>query len=828
MPTHSSRSKLIAGVLAFSLLAGGASIAVPAPSAFAAVVTNSPFADTIPAWAQKHVTKLALQGIINGYKTSSGKTEFRPLNSVSQEEAVVMALRFAGLADEVKPDDIVAYPASFKVSNFAKPYIIVAFKNGLLDQNDEYAIASANTKQAWGTTPATREWVTKLLVKAIEKKDLADDLSKTASTFADGNQITPKYLGYVNAAVSLDLVKGVSATKFDPKAPVNRASLATLFSRAEKQYEVPYAGQVSGIVTAQTATSITLYSEGKETSYTLDSKSLFYKADSDNPIAAGDIKLYTDVTLISNSGKALYVEAQGTEQHVKTTTAKLDRVNTTDRYFYAWVNDEPVKFTYSSAVSVKDSTGKTLQMSDLKRDTNLTIVQDTFRSAPQVVSITAEVQTGANTVTGQFYSAGSGLINYLVDGTLQSKFLADNAVVIINGIEEPTVSDLLKGIDNIKLTLNDEQKVTRIEVVNRNVSTIDSATVVNYSGDNKLLTVVDPATTNASALFLNDSTKIDYNGSSITVSQARAYLVANRKVKITYSGNVVVSLSFIYKQTGTLVSVNTNDKLLSVKLDSGEKVSIPYTAPLLQIPGVSVPTIGSLQAGDTLTVLLDSNQEKAATIQVHKTLQYQVVSANTSTKLVTVKAADNSQREISLTNVPITDENGSALTISALTSGTIINVPYIGSNIQSVKIITMKYGTVSSVSSSSLSVTETNGSTSTVSLSKGVKVIKGTQTTSTSSSIASGDIIQVYKDENEQTIVTVAVGDKRTYWKYDAANATLWTYKNTSEDNSNFAYISSDTKILYNNASIQVSALKDGDSITVYGFNNKAIKIVKS
>lgn len=828
MPMHSSRSKFIAGVLAFSLLAGGTSVAVPLDSAYAAAVTKSLFADTIPAWAQKHVSKLALQGIINGYKTSSNTTEFRPLRSVTQEEAVVMALRFAGLEDEVNPDDIIAYPASFKVSNYAKPYIIVAFKNGLLDQNDEYAAAAANSKQAWGTTPATREWVTKLLVKAIDKKELADDMSKTPSTFADGKLITPKYLGYVNAAVSLELVKGVSATKFDPKAPVNRASLATLFSRAEKQYEVPYAGQVSGIVTAQTATSITLFNEGKETTYALDSNSLFYTADSDNPIAAGDIKLYTDVMLIGSSAKALYVESQGTEQHVKTVTAKLDRVNTTDRYFYAWVNDEPVKFNYGSAVTVKDSTGKTLQISDLKRDTNLTIVQDTFRSASQVVAITAEVQTGANTVTGLFYSAGSGLINYTVDGNLQSKFLAANVNVVINGIEEPTVKDLLQGIDNIKLTLNDEQEVTRIEVVNRNVTTIESANVVNYSGDNKLLTVVDSATSNASALYLTDSTKIDYNGSSITVSQARAYLVANRKVKITYSGKNIISLSFIYKQTGTLVSVNTSDKLLNVKLDTGEKVTIPYASPLLQIPGVSVPTMGSLQAGDTVTVLLDSYQEKAAAIQVHKTLQYTVVSANTSTKLVTVKASDNSEKDISLVNVPITDENGNTIAISALTSGTIINVPYIGGTIQSVKTITMKIGTVSSVSANSLTVTEPNGTTSTVSYSKGIKVIKGTQTSSSSSAIAAGDIIQVYKDENELTIVTVAVGDKRTYWKYDAPNATLWTYKNTSDDNSNFSYITSDTKILYNNASIQVSALKDGDSITIFGFNNKALKIVKS
>ncbi|GLX68903.1 S-layer homology domain-containing protein [Paenibacillus glycanilyticus] len=827
MPQHSSRSKLMAGVLAFSLLAGGTAIAVPAPSAFAATTANSLFIDTIPAWAQKHVAKLALQGIINGYKTTKG-SEFRPLNSVTQEEAVVMALRFAGLEDEVNPSDIVAYPDSFKVGNFFKPYIMVAFKNGLLDQNDEYANAAANTKVAWGSTPATREWVTKLMVKAIDKKDLADDLSKTASTFADGTQISAKYLGYVNAAVSLDLVKGVSATKFDPKAPVNRASLATLFSRAEKQYVVPYDGQVSGIVTAQTATSITLYKEGKETTYTLDSSSLFYSSDSDNAIAAGDIKLYSDVVLISSSSKALYVEAQGTEQHVKTITAKLDRVNTTDRYFYAWVNDEPVKFSYGSAVSVKDSTGKTLQISDLKRDANLTIVQDTFRTTPQVVSVTTEVQATSNTVAGQFYSAGSGLINYLVDGTLQSKFLADNVDVVINGIEEPTVSDLLKEIDNIKLTLNAEQEVTRIEVVNRNVSVIDSATVVNYSNDNKLLTVVDPATSNANALYLTDTTKFDSDGSSITLSQARSYLVANRKVKITYSGKNIISLSFIYKQTGTLVSVNTTDKLLSVKLESGEKVSISYASPLLQIPGVAVPTIGSLQAGDTVTLLLDSNQDKAATIQVHKTLQYQVVSANASTKLVTVKTADNAQRDLSLTNVPITDENGSSLTISALTTGTIINVPYIGSNIQSVKTISMKYGTVASVSATSLSVTEMNGTSSAVSLSKGVKVIKGTQTTYASSAIAAGDIVQVYKDENEQTIVTVAVGDKRTYWKYDAPNATLWTYKNTSEDNGNFAYITSDTKILFNNATIQVSALKDGDTITVYGFNNKALKIVKS
>lgn len=828
MNSQSSRTKIIAGALAFSLLAGSPAVVSLGTTgvAYAAAAQNTPFSDVSAGhWAEKHIAKLALQGIVNGY---TGGT-FRPNNNVTQEEAVVMALRFAGLADEANLDESIVYPDSFKIGAYFKPYIMLAFKKGLLDQKLEYELAAGNTKTAWGSLPASREWVTKLLVKAIEEEDTAKSLESASSSFSDAAQVDAKYKGFVNAAVSLGLVKGVTTTKFDPKAAVNRASLATLFSRAENLYPIEYAGQTNGIITQVNSSSISIYSNKQDVTYEIGADTLFYTVDAETPITLSQLVPYTEVTIIGKAGKALYIESLGTTSYVKTISAKFDRLSTTsEKYFYAWVNDEPVKMVYDSNLVVKDTAGNTIKLSDVKRDTVLAVKQDAFRDTPRVVEITAAQTSGAGTVTGLFYSADSTLITYTNnDGSLESKFLAPETTVVVEGVKEPTVADLLRSVDEVKLTLNDEQKVTKIEVVNRNVKVLNGAKHVNYNNENKLLTVVDSSGTTPYVLFLNNMTKINYNGSDITIDKAVSYLTAGRKITLTYTGSSIVSMEFIYKQTGTLVSVNSSSSSITLKLANGSTVTVPYSSPIIQVAGVTSPTLSDLQAGNTVTALLDSAQDKASTIQVHKTIQYEVISANASTKRVIVKDTAQVQKELLLSGITITNESGTEVAIGSLTKGTILNIPYVGNTMLSVKTISLSYGTVSSVSSDSITYKTQAGATKTISLTSGVKVIKGTQTGTTSSLLAAGDRIEVYKDENEIPVVTVSVGEKRTFWEYNASEGILWTLKTSTNDNSNYFYISEDTKLLYNGSSLKLEAIKEGDTLVIYAFRNKAFEVVK-
>ena len=256
MPLNTKWTRILSSFVIFSLLA---SLSVWDHTASAST-TATVFSD-VPAghWAEKHIAKLALQGIVKG---NNGL--FKPNDNITQQEAVTLAIRFIGKENEVNSTEAV-FPASFKVGNYFKPYIVLAFKEGLLDLNTEFELAETNTATTWGEQKASREWITKLIIKAIGQQKLSDELASSTIAFKDGANVGTGYMGYVNAAVQLQLVKGVTADKFDPKGFATRAALATIFSRAESQYPVTYTGQMNAVLSSVNNSAIKVYgADGRE------------------------------------------------------------------------------------------------------------------------------------------------------------------------------------------------------------------------------------------------------------------------------------------------------------------------------------------------------------------------------------------------------------------------------------------------------------------------------------------------------------------------------------------------------------------------------------
>ncbi|MFX3633425.1 MAG: S-layer homology domain-containing protein [Candidatus Pristimantibacillus sp.] len=833
MSSHSSRTKIIAGALTFSLLAGGSAVFVPSqPIHAASVLSNTPFTDVSAGhWAEKHIAKLALQGIINGYTTVNGTSEFRPAKSVTQEEAVLMALRFAGLEEEAK-SSLADFPESFKVGGFFKPFIKYALDNGLLDQQEEYAAAAADTTNVWGSVPASREWVTKLLVKTVSEEELSKELSGTASSFSDDALIAANYRGYVNAALSLGLMKGVTATKFDPKSPVNRASLATLISRAQKLHPVDYAGQTTGILTKSSATSLTVYKDGIENTYTIGTDTLVYREDKDTAIALKDLQLYTTVKIVGKAGNAAYIEIQDDKEQVQSINAKFDR-NTTGKYFYVWLNEEPVKISYDDSIVITDTSGKILTLDEVKRDSAVTITQDTFRSTPLAVKMTVAQQSGAGKVEGQLFNADSNVVTYLdANKQLVSKFLANNVEIIIDGVSAPTVDDLLKEVDDVELTLDGDDKVTKIKVINRNLKTLVGATIDNYNAERKMLTVFDSTGKNAALIYLDERTSIDYNGVIVPLNDVLQYIRKDRKLTITYTGDATsgkaISLQFVYKHTGTLVSINSSNSTITMAMTGSSNITIPLSTPIVEIPGVSNAYLSDLKAGDQITAQLNSSQDRVNLIKVHKTLQYEVKSVNTATKKLNATNSAGSLIELNLAGIAIADEKGTSLQFDQLSVGHVINVAYIGKLPQSVKTIEFNYGSVQAISDSSITVLYSNGISKTIALGTGYKVIKGSNKSGDASTIQIGDYVEVYKNENEAVVVTIAIAEKRIFKEYKAYDGTLWTLKTTSDDNGNFFYITGDTKLLDKGTPIIAESIKPGDALMIYAIRNKAFEITKA
>lgn len=818
--SYPSRTTIVAGALAVSLLAGGA--VVPAGTANAAESVS--FNDvTSSHWAEKHISKLALQGIITGYNG-----EFRPSDTVTRQEAVLMALRFAGLEDEVQANDVIAYPSSFVVSSFYKAYIALAFDKGLLDREDEYALAAAETDQDWGTAPASREWVTKLMVKAIGEEDKAESMMYSASSFNDSGSIDSSYLGYVNAAVSMELVNGVTDSKFDPQASVNRASLATMFSRAEDIYPVNYDGQTYGIVTKIDSSSITLYADGEETNYTIGSGTKFYRYDSDKAVSIDDLDLYTDVTVIAQNGTALYIEGKGDEQYKDTYEAVLDRVIESDHMLYAWVDDKPVEVYYDDNLIVQDSNGDEISLDDLKRDSVITITQDTFRSSPVAMSIEVEAGESSGSEEGVFYSADDELITVMQDGSPVSFILADSVQIKIDGLDDPDWNDFIKGQDTVELTLDEDGKVSKVEAVNPDADLISGASVMSYDKDNKLLTLVDGDGTNAYALFLTTNTRVKYNGSALSYSDAVLKLEQGRIVSVAYTGSTIVSMEFLSGYTGTITSINKSDNSLVLELENGSEVTVPYSTPAVEIAGETSADISDLSKGDTVTVKLTSSLDKAASIKVHKSVSYSVIKVMEDENKLQLKPENGDAFRLDVTSVDVLDEDGDAGDITSYSAGDIVNVSYVGLSAESVAEAPVTMGLVSSASASSLTITTNAGRSVVVPFDDDTDTLyaDGKSTTSLGSS-ASGKYAAVYADGENNTVIYISSGETRSFTSYDASMDQIMLLK-TSDSSDNFVTVRPDTALKDSSSSFDPASLTYGETLTVYAFRNTAIAIKKN
>lgn len=687
MPIHWTWKKIMNGTLAVALVAGGgtaAALTSPVSVSAQEAVKATWFTDVQAGyWAEKHIAKLALQGIITGYYNAATETyTFKPGNNVSQQEAVVMALRFAGLDKQIDTTAIIEFNQSFVVYEFYKPYIDLAFNMGLLDRDEEYAQASADVQAdpavEWGTKPASREWVTKLIVSAIEKRAVAEMLQHEPSQFRDADSVDERYKGYVNAAVQLGLVKGMTPETFEPKSPVNRASLAALFSRAQAQYPVEYEGQSKGVVSKLTADSLTLYSGGTETAYRLTENTLYYHYNTESPISKDQLIAYGDALVIAENGEAKYVEVTGETQHTESVTGTFDRYDAASGLIWLWIDNKPVDIAYNADLAIEDENGNALAITGLKRDGAVTVVRDKFREKPVAIKIVAASAPVVTTMKGTLYNADLKMATIAtVDGPV-SKFMAPGAEVVIPGLTNPTVDDLIREGDQVELTLNADGQVTKIEVLNRDVKVLAGAVIDHYNEEKGFITVIDSEGAPMSLSF-TEKTTFDYLGTKLDLKAAMAMRTNNLNVVIHYTHNQVVSLKFVLSYSGTLTDIDTRNKTLTLLADEGYSIKLSYANAIISDQSkLGTATHLDLKTGDKLTLQMRMDKIEVMTISVHRTIQYEVVSIDSVNKKVRLKNATTNAFDLFAGDVEVLKADGSKGFISSLAIGSKLNVSYVG------------------------------------------------------------------------------------------------------------------------------------------------------
>ncbi|RAP78153.1 S-layer homology domain-containing protein [Paenibacillus montanisoli] len=905
MPQQKKWVKVVSSMLVFSVLTGYSAAGGSLAHADSAVTSR--FSD-VPAghWAEKHIAKLAMQGIIKGNNGA-----FKPSDNVSQQEAVALAIRFIGKEQAVRVDDAIVFPDSFEVSNYFKPYIILAFQEGLLDRQEEFELAEADQGSAWGTKKASREWITKLMIKAIGKQKEAEALANDAVSFSDGSKVGADYKGYVNAAVSLQLIKGVSADRFDPKGLITRAAIATMFSRAEIQFPVSYNGQLTGIITSADEASLHLYQGDKESTLTLSPDTYVYRFDSEKPSRVSELTPNTKLLVIASGTKALYVEQLDAKEQVEQLSGTVERVVANDSKVWVWIGDEPVAIPYNNKTVVTDGSGSVITPGALAVDSEVEITRDTYRTKPLAISIKVKsapvnkngqgtvsslqlnpasvtvkdsvtgneskfnvspqadviwqgqlldgglsqlrvgdvvsyevknsvvtkitiTQTSAKLVRGEFYSASSDgkTIQYLknagsAQSALEAKFVAANAEVTIDGMIGTTLADLVKG-DIMDITLNEKDQVAAIKVVNRKVELLAGATVLSYDSELKAL-FLKKASGELVSVFLTDKTKFDMNGTSITLGAATPMLTKNRKLTIGYTDDKAVLVQFVYKYSGTVTGINTNTSQVTITQSNGTVVTLPMDVPsAVEINGKTPAALSDVKAGDTVTALLNGNQDKVTSLQVHTAKQVEVTAVDVIGKRLKLKNSDGSIVDLNAALLELTNEQGDKLALSSLKAGQFGNLHYVGSGAVSFKLVKVTVGRLTAVTPDYITVVDYNGNVVEFPLGSAYSVTKnGLTGSAAAAALQAGDRVEVKKDAKDQLAITVISGISKKFWKYNAATGELSVKRATLTELNTYA-VTSATKITQAGQPITISQLKDGDAILLYFYQNALVEIAKA
>ncbi|KZE77286.1 S-layer protein [Paenibacillus elgii] len=906
--------RLAAAVLALSLAFGSPAFAAAAETksniSTGSSVNSQRFTDVGDQhWAIKHVTKLASLGVIEGYE----KGEYRPEHSVSQQEVIVMALRFMGLESEVaKSKAGTALP--FTVDNFFKPYVAYAIDRGLINIQEETADGT-NAKTAWGAKEASREWVAKLVIRAIGKQELANQQAQSSSSFADSKDFSSWASGYINAAVSLKIVQGFEDNSFKPKDKVTRAQMATFLSRADKEATSRSSRVVTGYVMEQTDRKISiLNAKGETTEYTLSSDTALYSGKDDSRISLSNIKLTNEVYLVQNQGAALYIELTNDQQKMETYEGTLAEIFTDRMMASIQRNGKNELYDLFPTVTVTDKDGRGLSLSsltpgsvvELKRNTLLKeskISQIVLKQTP--VSKTSEgtvlsLNKDSNQVT--FLEQGTGqnesftlttrtvvklqdgttadlsklrvgdAVSYEVKanelqvvsvkkpadfsqsvegtmaslssdkriltinkagGSLGAYHIADNAIITIEGLTNPSLFDIESG-DQLKMDLVND-KIVKISVTSRSVKQFVYATILSYDANSKVVTI-STESDGVGAYRLTDNTIIRFMGGPIQQSNFQSTFIGNgndkKRVDLKVSKDKIVQIESTMNVEGTIAQINTSNITndLTIRTAGGQNLTfkVNYGAPV-EMFNKTNGTITDLKVGDAIRLTLTGNQDFVTNLMAKKTGVYKVLVTNSSTNQVTAKDETGSQLTFKVeNNDQIINPGKQSHAFSDILIDEYVKASFSGTKLDNLQLLNSVRGKVTNVdvAAGTLTVQDFQGNIQVITVGQQFTIRQNANTSAALNTIKQNDRVEIIRDANDKAIIQVATATKRTVSSYDTVLNQLLLKPTANNDKTSYnlfakAYLHKGTQ------TVAPSTFMENEEVMVYVIDDKIFEIEK-
>ena len=608
-------SRTVAVIL---LLAFLFTMIVPA-SAFAA------FSD-VPSnhWAIQQLDRVAARGVMGGYEDGTA----RPNNPVTQFEAIAMASRLMGLTYDESTQKGTYLPFKYPDWDGAYGTAVAAYKAGLIDAND------FNHNGA-----ASREWVAKLLILALQAESELARTANDAWAFTDGNSIDSKYANYVKLAYDKGLIGGYTDKTFKPKNTVTRAELAAFLCRVENQLTVTASNVVRGEITAISGVKVTV--EGTDGLYATTTSTL-YNANGQK-IGVTDLKVGDLVYVVYKDYLLNYLEVQTTQPTAteKAVAGEIRAIIPEKNTLIVIDQSEELHTVLVDAETVikEKETATALTFNNLYEKMKVTLkVNSKDQTASEIIAEAYAKGSRAGTVYN--VDVYGGLITMQESSGLQTYEMAANMEVSIAGMLTATASSLKEG-DKATFTV-ENGKMTAIAVGSSSDAYGGNATVKSIDSTNLILTYVNTAGELKSAYYKSGFVITFKNGQTGTIAD----LQQGDSIDITVSSNQITKLSVTNRNLSegldvTLYSVDTASDLITVTTADGSLKSYILADNVKVLLYGETSSLGMLKKGMAVALTLQNNQ--VVRVQANDMVEGVVKAINTAADTIQITNNDGTQ-----------------------------------------------------------------------------------------------------------------------------------------------------------------------------------------
>jgi len=555
------KKKILSGILCASLLF---STAAAAKITFSDV-ENEP---TV-SWAKAYINEMAELGYIKGYEDGT----FKPNNSISKTEALILLSRMVGVNDDVFEDSLEYALDEFqsdlkKYTTNYKDEVAFLLYTGILkpDDLDNY-LTNANKNE-----PLKRYEAAILLTKLLGAGEEVEESLFVASSYADSKDIPEDARPYVEYVKEQGIMQGMGNNaegmpEFWPNSPVTRSQMAKmLYTLIDILDVTTETGVIVGTDSFEETVTIAL--EDKNVAFPVDARTE-YKIDGE-AVEFEEMIEGMNVKVTQIAGKLAlienYVVLEDTVIYglVSGTREDEDKKSIT----IADANNKKIVDTYVLAEDAKIRVGGAIDLFSKIKANNYVelVIKD---GLVEEVSVIDKSTTVLGTLDSVDATGDYTVLNIIdsADEVVSYEVSAEGVVVSRNSLDS-NIAGLMEG-DSVSLKLT-YGKITKISASSKNQKVAGKISAITHTTSGSLITIEANGKTkeykvNKSADVLIDSTEKG------TVYDLRP----GTDINVTIESSEITSIKASAKAekssiTGKIVTINTVYNLIVIEEDGVE------------------------------------------------------------------------------------------------------------------------------------------------------------------------------------------------------------------------------------------------------------------